>query len=102
MRTTICASKLGARHCANGSSHIKGTYFDQHYNIESNADKFRTKISIAAMNRPTYRILDASNSFHNKNVTIHERVCPIIYTGLIYLTLMSLSMDIYFRLKFNA
>ena len=94
--------KFVESHCAIGSSHIQGTTFYQYHSPVSHAVSFRINIAIASMHRLTARILDASNSFHNKNVTIHERVCPIIYTGLIYLTLMSLSMDIYFRLKFNA
>ena len=41
----------------------------------SHADSFIINIAITAMHRITYRILDVSNAFQNKNVTINERFC---------------------------
>ena len=41
----------------------------------AHADSFRINIAIASMHRLTAKILDVSNAFQNKNVTIHERVC---------------------------
>ena len=41
----------------------------------AHADSFRINIAIAAMYRPTARILDVINAFQNTNVPIHERVC---------------------------
>ena len=38
------------------------------------ADSFRINIYIADMHRLNVSILDVSNAFHNKNVTINERV----------------------------
>ena len=64
-----------ACHCGNGSSQIQGIDFDQYYSPEAHADFFRIKIYISDMHRLTARILDISNSFQNKNVSIHERVC---------------------------
>ena len=64
-----------SRHCANGISQIIGIDFDQSYSPVEHADSFRINISIADMHRLTSRILDVSNEFRNKNVTIHERVC---------------------------
>ena len=69
------AWKFVALHCANGSSHIKGVYFDQSSIPVVHADSFRIKFSIASMHRLTDRILDVSNSFHNTNVPIYEIVC---------------------------
>ena len=43
----------------------------------AHTDSFRKKIDIADMHRLTAMILDISNEFHNKNVTINERVCVI-------------------------
>ena len=39
------------------------------------ADSFIINIAIVAMHRLTDRILYVSDSFHNTNVTIHEKVC---------------------------
>ena len=64
-----------ARHCENGSSHIKDIDFDQYYSPVSHSDSFIINFSIADMNRITARILDFSNEFQNKNVPIHEIVC---------------------------
>ena len=69
------ACKFVARHCANGSSQIKGIDFDQSYSPVAHADSFRINIAIASIHRINARILDVSNEFQNKNVPIHERVC---------------------------
>ena len=63
-----------ARHCANGSSQIKGINFDQSNSPVEHADSFRINIDIADMHRLTARILDVSNAFQTKNVPIHEKV----------------------------
>ena len=63
-----------ARRCANGSSQIKGIYFDQSYIPVAHTDSFRIKIAIADIHRLTAMILYVSNIFHNTNVTIHEIV----------------------------
>ena len=68
------ACKFVARHCANGSSHIKGIDFDQSYSPVAHAESFRINITIASMHILTARILDVSNVFKNKIFTIHERV----------------------------
>ena len=65
------------RYCANGSYKIKGIDFDKSYSPVAHAESFRINIAIAAMHRLTFRILDISISFHNKNVPIHEIVCVI-------------------------
>ena len=57
------------------SSQIKGIYFDQSYSLGAHANSLRINIVIAFMHRPTDRILDVSNAFKNKNVTILDRVC---------------------------
>ena len=57
------ACKFVARHCANGSSHIKGVDFYKYYGPVVNADSFRINISIAAMHRLTSMIFDVSNEF---------------------------------------
>ena len=49
--------------------------FDQSYSPVAHADSFRINIAIVSIHRLTAMILDASNSFQNTNVTIHERVC---------------------------
>ena len=67
--------KSVACQCANGSSQIKGTDFDQSYSPVAHADSFRINIAIASMHSLTASILDISNAFQNKNVPIHERVC---------------------------
>ena len=67
--------EIFARHCANGSSHIKGIDFYQSYSPVAHADSFRINIDIASVNRLTASILDVSNAFQNTNVPIHERVC---------------------------
>ena len=36
------------------------------------ADSFRINFAVAAMHRLTDSILDVSNSFHNRNASIHE------------------------------
>ena len=69
------AWKKFALHCANGSSHIKGIYFDHLYSPVAHDDSFRINISITYMHRLTASILDISNAFQNKNVPISERVC---------------------------
>ena len=67
------ACKFVSRHCANGSSHIKGIHFDQSYSSVAHAESFKLNIAIMAMNILTSRILDISNAFKNQNVPIHER-----------------------------
>ena len=67
--------KFVARHCANGSSHIKGFGFYQSYSPVAHADLLRTNISIADIHMLTANILDVSNAFQNKNVPVHEIVC---------------------------
>ena len=69
------AWKFIARHCATGSYHIKGIYFDKSYSPVAHADSFRTNIDIASMHRLTDSILDVSNEFQNTNVPIHEIFC---------------------------
>ena len=69
------ACKFVARYCVNGSSCIKGIDFGQSYSPVARADSFRINIAIGTMHRLTTRILDFSNAFHNKNVSIHERFC---------------------------
>ena len=61
-------------HTTVGSSQIKVIDFYQSYSPVAHADSFRINIAIASMHRLTARILDVSNAFQNKNVTIHERV----------------------------
>ena len=80
------AWKFVARHCANGSSQIKGIDFDQSYSPVAHAYSFRINISIESMHRLTAIILDVSNAFQNKMflfmkgfVSVH---LPIILTGL--------------------
>ena len=68
------ACKFVARHCTNGISHIKGIDFDKSYSPVAHADSFRINISIAALHKNTYRVLDVSNEFQNTNVPILERV----------------------------
>ena len=43
----------------------------------AHADSFRINVVIVAIHRLTSRILDVSNTFHNKNVPVHEIVCVI-------------------------
>ena len=69
------AWKSVARHCANGSSQIKGIDFDQSYSPVAHAESLRINIAIASMHRLTSIILDVSNAFKNTNVPIHERFC---------------------------
>ena len=69
------AWKNFARHCANGSSQIKGIYFDQSYSPVAHADSFRINIAIASMHRLTASILDVSNALQSTDVPIHEKVC---------------------------
>ena len=69
------AWKFVARHCENGSSHIKVIDFDQSYSPVSHADSSRINIAIASMHRLTASILDVSNAFQNTNVPIYERFC---------------------------
>ena len=69
------AWKLVSRHCPNGIYHIQGIDFDQSYSPVAHAESFRINIAIASMHIITTRILDVSNAFKNKNITIHERVC---------------------------
>ena len=73
-----------SRHCANGSSHIKGIDFDISYSPVAHFDSFRINISIAAMHRLTARILDVSNAFQNTNFPTHERVCVSTLPYYIY------------------
>ena len=68
------AWKFVARNCANGSSQIKGIYFDQPYSPVVHAESFRINIAISSMHRLTVRILYVSNVFQNNKNTIHERV----------------------------
>ena len=72
------ACKFVARHCANGSSKIKGIYFDQLYSPVAHADSFRINIAIAYMHRLTARILDFSNAFQNTNSPLHDAL-PIYW-----------------------
>ena len=69
------AWKFVARHCAIGSSHIKGVDFYQSYSPVAHVDSLRINIYITSMHILTSRILDVSNKFQNENVPIHERVC---------------------------
>ena len=46
----------------------------------THTNSFIINIYIADMHRLTYRILDISNEFHDKNVPIHERFCVSIPT----------------------
>ena len=66
-----------SRHCANGSSHIQGIYFDQSYSPVAHAESFRINLAIVDMHRLDDKVLDVSNAFHNTNVSILERVCVI-------------------------
>ena len=66
-----------ACHCANGSYQIQGVDFDKYYSPVEHTDSFRINISIVDIHRITASILDVSNTFHNTNVTIHEKVCVI-------------------------
>ena len=54
------ACKFVARHCANGSSNIKGICFYKSYSPVAHSDSFTINISIASMHRLTARILDVS------------------------------------------
>ena len=67
--------EIFACHCANGSSQIHGIGFDMSYIPVAHSDSFINNIYIAAMYIFTASILDVSNAFLNKNVTIHERFC---------------------------
>ena len=69
------ACKFVSRHCWNGSSHIKGIYFEQSYSAVAYADSFRTNIDIVAMHILTDRILDVGDAFQNTKSTIYEIVC---------------------------
>ena len=109
-----------ARHCANGSSQIKGIGFYPSYSPVAHADSFRINIAIASMHRLTARILDVSNEFQNTNVPIHEIVTnfrihmfpfmkeflsvnhTIISTGLKYLTPMFLLIEMMDHFFFNV
>ena len=62
-------------HCENVSYHIKGIGFYQLYSTVVHADSFIIKFYIAYKHRRTARILDVSNTFQNKNVTINEIFC---------------------------
>ena len=57
------------------SSQIKGIDFDQSYSPVAHADSFRINIAIVDIHRTTGRILDVSNAFKNKNVSINEIFC---------------------------
>ena len=49
--------------------------FEKSYSPVAHAGSFRINIAISAMHILTARFLDVSNSFQNKNVPIHERIC---------------------------
>ena len=67
--------KFVARHCANGSSHIKGIDIDQSNIPVAHAESFNINISILYIHRLTANILDVSNAFQNTNFPINEIVC---------------------------
>ena len=69
--------KIVARHYVNGSSQVKGIYFDQSYSPVKYSDSFIIKIYIVPMHIFTTRILDDSNAFQKKSFPIYERVCVI-------------------------
>ena len=56
------------------SYQIHGIDFDQYYNPVANYESFRINITIEAINIINARVLYVSNSFHNTNVQIRERV----------------------------
>ena len=66
------AWKFFSRHCVNGSSKIRGMYFDKSYSQVAHADSFRINIYIVATHRLTASILDVSNVFQKVNRT-HPR-----------------------------
>ena len=65
------AWKFVTRHCANGSSRIKGFGFDQAYSPVAHAELLITNVAIADLQRLTASILDVSNKFQNANFPIH-------------------------------
>ena len=67
--------EIFSRHCANGSSHIKGVDFDKSYSPVAHSESFRINISVEYIHRLTARISDVSNAFQNTNVPIHDRFC---------------------------
>ena len=64
-----------AQHSANGSSRIQGIACCQYYSPVALVDSFKINITIAAIHRLAYIVLDISNAFQNKYVPIHYIVC---------------------------